>query len=127
MSIEAMKLALEALAYKNSNLPGELHYEAITALRAAIEQAEKQKPVAWADKYDIEREGHDFYVNRQQPSKDGVPLYTAPPQREWQGLTDEEIGKVITQSEITLKNYCSEDKQTEYARAIESKLKEKNA
>jgi hypothetical protein len=47
--------------------------------------------------------------------------------REWVGLTDEEIGKVITQSEITLKNYCSEDKQTEYARAIESKLKEKNA
>jgi hypothetical protein len=44
MSIEAMKLALEALAYKNSNLPGELHYEAITALRAAIEQAEKPTP-----------------------------------------------------------------------------------
>jgi hypothetical protein len=37
-------------------------------------------PVAWADKHDIEREGHDFYVNRQQPAKDGVPLYTAPSQ-----------------------------------------------
>lgn len=47
-------------------------------------------------------------------------------QREWQGLTDEEIGDIIEASQITLKNYCSEDKQTEYARAIEAKLKEKN-
>ena len=85
-------------------------------------------PVAWADKNDVEREEHDFWVSRQQPTKNGMPLYTAPPQRkEWQGLTDEEIGDVIEQSEITLKNYCSEDKQTEYARAIEAKLKEKNA
>ena len=45
---------------------------------------------------------------------------------EWQTLTDEEIGSVIEASQITLKNYCSEDKQTEYARAIEAKLKEKN-
>ncbi len=45
----------------------------------------------------------------------------------WQGLTDQEIGGIIEQSEITLKNYCSEDKQTEYARAIEAKLREKNS
>ena len=51
---------------------------------------------------------------------------TAPPQREWQGLTDEEIGTVIADCNITLVNYCSEDKQTEYAKAIEAKLKEKN-
>jgi hypothetical protein len=37
-----------------------------------------KEPVAWADKHDIEREGHDFWVNRQQPAKDGVPLYAAP-------------------------------------------------
>jgi hypothetical protein len=49
------------------------------------------------------------------------------PQRDWQGLTDEEIGSVIEASQITLKNYCSEDKQIEYARAIEDKLKEKNS
>lgn len=51
---------------------------------------------------------------------------SAPPQREWQGLTDEEIGAVIADCNITLLNYCSEDKQTEYARAIEAKLKGKN-
>ena len=70
----------------------------IAALRARLAQPEPE-PVAWADKYDIQREGHDFWVSRQQPAKNGAPLYTAPPQRddapakavEWQGLTDEEI------------------------------------
>jgi hypothetical protein len=84
-------------------------------------------PVAWADKHDIEREGHDFYVNRQQPAKDGVPLYTAPPQREWQGLTDEEM------SETYNVNYDIYKEHVEYVdfvliyRAIEAKLKEKNS
>lgn len=54
-------------------------------------------PVAWADKHDIEREGHDFYVNRQQPAKDGVPLYTAPPQKKKQEpvawMNEGDIGK----------------------------------
>lgn len=48
------------------------------------------------------------------------------PRRKWVGLTDEEIGIVIEASQITLKNYCSEDKQIEYARAIETMIKEKN-
>jgi len=46
MSIEAMKLALEAL---ESDLAGRIKKKphAIAALRQAIEQAEKQEPVAW--------------------------------------------------------------------------------
>ena len=47
----------------------------LNALRARLAQPE-QDPVAWADKYDIERDGHDFWVSRQQPAKNGVPLYT---------------------------------------------------
>jgi hypothetical protein len=98
-------------------------------------------PVAWADKHDIEREGHDFYVNRQQPAKDGLPLYTAPPQREegcaecgkkssdgwalycikcsereWQGLTDEEIKEILD---------CGRPNVVNIKKA-EQKLKEKN-
>jgi hypothetical protein len=73
-------------------------------------------PVAWADKHDIEREGHDFYVNRQQPAKDGVPLYTAPPQREWQGLTDEEIKDILDCGSSNLVNI----------KKAEQKLKDKN-
>jgi hypothetical protein len=100
-------------------------------------------PVAWADKHDIEREGHDFYVNRQQPAKDGVPLYTASPQREegcaecgkkssdgwalycvkcsereWQWLTDDEIEQIID------KHW---DDPSMFTEAIEAKLKQKNA
>ena len=74
---------------------------------------DKEEVFAWHERGDIS----------DTPPK---PLYTAPPQHEWQSLTDEEIGDVIKQSEITLKNYCSEDKQTEYARAIEQALREKN-
>lgn len=44
----------------------------------------------------------------------------------WQWLTDEEIGEIIEASQITLKNYCSEEKQIEFARAIEAKLRRKN-
>ena len=59
-------------------------------------------------------------------SKDGVqypellvPLYTAPPQREWQGLTDEEIQDIYFGS-------FSISQLHEFARAIEAKLKQRN-
>jgi len=53
---------------------------------------------------------------------DSVPLYTAPPQREWQGLTDEEIEAGF------MANTCCDDLVVyeHVARAIEAKLKEKN-
>ena len=50
----------------------------------------------------------------------GTALYTAPPKREWIGLTDEEIwsnGSRLSLSERGIR---------EFARAIEAKLKEKN-
>ena len=49
-------------------------------------------------------------------------LYTAPPQCEWQGLTDEEINQAHKEvaGRMKLDNYS-------LARAIEAKLKEKNA
>ncbi len=43
-----------------------------------------------------------------------IPLYTAPPQREWQGLTDKDIEDCL---EMSIHGTC---------RAIEAKLKEKN-
>jgi hypothetical protein len=50
-------------------------------------------------------------------------LYTAPPQREWVGLTDEEIEKIV----YNIKSVTMGIVTTEYlARAIEAKLKEKN-
>jgi hypothetical protein len=79
---------------------------AIEILRARLAQPEPE-PVAWM---------HDQKVGF------NVPLYTAPPQREWQGLTDEEILEEYRQS------YGDDGNLTDvyFARAIEAKLKEKN-
>jgi hypothetical protein len=52
-----------------------------------------------------------------------VPIHTAPPQREWQGLTETEIMEML--------DYGQYGNVPQYARnfvdAIEAKLKEKNA
>ena len=49
------------------------------------------------------------------------PLYTAPPQREWQGLTDNEY-ELMAEKRVT--NYFFNT--LDYAHDIEAKLKEKN-
>ena len=51
-----------------------------------------------------------------EPLVDGWPLYSGLPQREWQGLTDEEISELIRNTHNT----------GSFVRAIEAKLKEKN-
>jgi hypothetical protein len=50
------------------------------------------------------------------------PLYTAPPQREWQGLTDNEY-ELMAEKRVT--NYFFNT--LDYAHDIEAKLKEKNS
>jgi hypothetical protein len=165
MSIEAMKQALEALERADKINGYANNKKAITALRQAIEQAEKQKPVGYlydwlnpdnrdevirdwfaASMYVIEKD-KGFNVRplytapvhasenaeKQEPVawmwKDGTltsdpdfadgtwtPLFTAPPKREWVGLTDEE----------RFLNDARSKEEIEYAKAIEAKLKEKN-
>ena len=198
MTIEAMKQALEALetyhgymeplttVFGGPRVPAEQSTtgkveKAITTLRQAIEQAEKQEPKCqyprcscnskdWCDlkrqqaldkKAENARElGLDYepqQVDKQKPDAwmyefgtdhcDAVtpvrwyknvtalkkpdpnenlvrnvrPLYLEP-QREWVGLTDEEIALVC--GECAASAYRHDD--ISYARAIEAKLKEKN-
>jgi hypothetical protein len=67
------------------------HKASITALGHAIEQAEKQEPVAWGMR-DMNGTIYDCISPQEHAREEGsytVPLYTAPPQR--QPLTDEEI------------------------------------
>lgn len=52
-------------------------------------------------------------------------LYTAPPQREWQGLTDEEMNAVYRQAFGLVDSRLVGD-QIKFVSAIEAKLKEKN-
>ena len=128
MSIDAMKQALEALEqYTNVvtsvNDPnswvtvsdgGKSARDAITALRAAIEQAEKQEPhsllcVCGAE-WDIYPDGKEVLAS------------TAP--RQWQGLTDEEIKDCEKQAMVN--GSLPFEQRFFFARAIEAKLKEKN-
>jgi hypothetical protein len=198
MSIEAMKQAadtLERYAPQHGN-PDDMS-DAITALRTAIEQAEKQKPVAidgnTSDGYHTFNELYEFrkaynaalfnelaaggkcsvhkswrhhdgelcfgggwfivvavlpdgQISNHYEAKDwdlfAVPeteralfefdghtgadvverlkAYTTPPEAQRQPLTDDRIGQIIEQCKITLVNYCSGEKQTEFARAIEA-------
>jgi hypothetical protein len=119
MSIEAMKQALEATEvlkslfrqaearhvglFPSPNVVCQITVEdlrkglyAADTLRTSIEQAEKQEPVAWcvlepwlSGKF----EAQDCFSDVALDANVGwVPLYTTPqPQREWVGLTDEEI------------------------------------
>ena len=107
MSIEAMKQALEAFERGTTGLA----IRVIPALRQAIEQAEKQEPVC-------DKDPHLCWSVRCQLGK--VCKNTAPPKREWVGLTEEEIHEAAI--------ICVKSGQSVNAaiRAIEAKLRERN-
>ena len=97
-----------------------LLYKENEALRARLAQPEPQ-PVAWVAYENGEKHGIDFDEDEIAELPVGTMLYTAPPQREWQGLTEVERIDIIDE-EITAQS-------TEHfalAQAIEAKLKEKN-
>ena len=77
-----------------------------------------KEPVGWLD-----AEMSQAYTIDELPDASGtgfLPLYTAPPKREWVGLTDEEHDSIK-------RNYHDMTWTLEmFARAIEQALKEKN-
>jgi hypothetical protein len=120
--------------------------EAITAIKKALAQPEQdgeckyctdgcpacdarklpeQEPVAWrawVSKFP-QGTGSDWVYVTKPIMKDSVhnqPLYTTPPQRTWVGLTDEEVKNFVQAV------WPREATPTDYIRAIEAKLKEKN-
>ena len=127
---EAAQQALEAL--ENSSPDNarpecvflDKHQEAITALRSALSQPE-QEPYCYVYEYDsafgLHREFYPGPYNGKQKPDRTVPLYTHPPRREWQGLTEEEI--LLTSVEFAASH---QQDDVAFARAIEAKLKEKN-
>ena len=102
MSIEAMKQALNALDYYASFATGKergFTFPIITALRQAIEQAEKQEPVAYVAVINGEIDWNADYPFSNEPftcfdDENAVPLYTSPPRKEWVGLTDEDWANI---------------------------------
>jgi hypothetical protein len=129
---KAAEMALNALDYCNRRFSSPLaeadfDFE-IEALRQALAQpvdavnisAERvdetakreHEPVAWLWK---NQDGHQVLTDDSDYA-DGtwIPLYTAPPKREWVGLTDEEF------------RYFSFNSPWEVVQEIEAKLKENN-
>jgi len=117
MSREAMQMALEALESDPISHAGLVsRKQAIAALRQALET--EQEPVAWIS------EGGDVSRSKRYMDEMGFkcnPLYTAPPKKEWVGLTDQEINSVCYK-----RDWTAPWTNTTFARAIEAKLREKN-
>ncbi len=95
---EALKMALEALenhtAIKHPQQRG-YRDEAIAAIKDALTEPE-QEPVAWV----LDREAcmvwwSDKFTDIKQAPPRNTPLYTAPPQRPWIGLTRDESFDII--------------------------------
>jgi hypothetical protein len=95
----AAQQALEAL---DSEHP-DIQLRAAVALRAALAQ-EEQEPAIYPD------EAREMGLEE-------VALYTYPPRREWQSLSEEDIALLDWKSWNTVTDWC---------RAIEIRLKEKN-
>jgi hypothetical protein len=110
MSIEAMKQALEALETLDAGDTYKTH-NAATALRQAIEQAEKP----WVKTYAGGKPNHTIPVHASDISQERVDE-TVKDRREWVGLTDEERDEID--------EACLSQMQALFA--IEEKLKEKN-
>ncbi len=131
----ALKLALEALDdmhivdfpledLRNWN-------KAITAIKEALAQPDHirdatkmmaqpvQEPFAWFHYLDFRMIHHEVWLELIEGQGDWIPLYTAPPQRTWVGLTPEEV--MESWEEIR-----DGDWAPDFYAVIEAKLKEKN-
>jgi hypothetical protein len=132
---EAMKLALFALDIVKIHYTQSRHInEAIAALKERLAQPE-QEPVAWMWRVKNFCDWPNWSVSLKRPADSGhaqyprtegyedIPLYTAPPQRTWVGLTDEEIDYIYVE-------HSGDGGPTaiceQFAKAYEAKLKEKN-
>ena len=127
---EAAQMALEAMTGYRRELDmfvghgGDQPCDAERALSAALEQPE-QEPVAY-DRTELNAFVQDLYDKKMREGKHGhyetmfhvvhraiARIYTTPPQREWQGLTEEDL------------SVCDGDGVI-LARYWEAKLREKN-
>jgi hypothetical protein len=84
------------------------------------EQAD-QKPVAWIG------EGGKLLSFKNVPMPKNIPVYAAPPRKEWVGLTDDEIKEVL---DLNVAPWSLSGDSLQHvmgdARALEAKIKEKN-
>ncbi len=125
MSREAIEEAIEVLEDASAEMlmeTGDKNYyiEAIAVLRQALET--EQEPVAFinVEKQKLEWAKLTSWHTPTIVNLPKIPLYTAPPKKEWVGLTYEEHDNIKD-------NYHNMTWTLEmFARAVEQALKEKN-
>ena len=135
MSKEAMELALEALEYTHEGANNQGPHTgiswrcvsnktkpAIIALREALNASLAEQPAQQEPEYWLWACGQHIQVSLKKPEfPDATPLYTSPPtQRQWVGLTQQDI-------DIAFDDTQEGGGFDDFSRAIEAKLKEKNA
>ena len=113
---ELMQQALEALEYPGPSWP-ETRQSIAAALRERLAQPE-QEPVAHVYLFDPNGKPRVAWDNAKS-IKIGTKLYTAPQRPEWIGLTATEVHET--------EGYEEDRKLYRFARAIEAKLRGKNA
>ena len=133
--IEAMKQALDWFkCYRDKSMSRNnaeaLAEEVENTIRQAIEQAQKQEPVAWGVHWGKAGEVPCVSIIKRLP-EGGIEVLAVEygSQREWVALTDEEIeaADYITMAREDYEVYSiNQDSVMDFARAIEAKLKEKN-
>ncbi len=85
---------------------------------------QEQVPVAWMHTTGT---GHVYFRKKPQDKVfNPQPVYTAPPKREWVGLTDEEIHDLSYLSQKIDEGNSAWFDRWGFARAIEQALREKN-
>ena len=116
---KAAEMALEALDCEPESFVSwtDKLREAREALRQALAQPE-QEPVAWVYRGNF----HPFDPSDWAKGETATPLYTAPPKREWVGLSDGDLEPMCDDWRIIFGPYVHD-----FAKTIETKLKEKNA
>jgi hypothetical protein len=113
--------ALEVAPFISNGDDVAYHDKAIQTLRARLAEPEKeQEPVAWFvdDEKGFELSGVEI--------PEWKPLYAAPPQREWQGLTDEERSEIFDSMPGGIMGFLRTWGWLPFTKAIEQALKEKN-
>ena len=127
---EAAQQALKSLRGYRREINCEQPCDAERALEAALEQPEQ--PVAWnsvgATSLEFETECSDgtrFLNVAQMPAHAVRWRIVAPPRREWRGLDKDETMHLMND---TAENYWADEAHIQrFSRALEAKMKERNA
>jgi ribosomal protein L32 len=99
-----------------------------------MREQQEQEPGAWIQPDHLQKARQAPFLCRVEPTKrmsDFVPFYTHPPRREWQSLTEEEIGDVFQAARNAKLGSANDNSRhrlsvVEIARAIEQACKERN-